>query len=98
MEPMIAKLGNFTLTLGEALQSYTALIGIDETTRAVTVTGTKRDVIKRTSPTSRRISKALQLRSRKPLLKRDFKENLTNHTKDGVGSVVVQSESKDDVF
>lgn len=30
MEPMIAKLGNFTLTLGEALQSYTALIGIDD--------------------------------------------------------------------
>lgn len=30
MEPMIAKFGNFTLTLGEALQSYTAIIGIDD--------------------------------------------------------------------
>lgn len=30
MEPMIAKLGNFTLTLGEALKSYTALIGIED--------------------------------------------------------------------
>lgn len=30
MEPTIAKLGNFTLTLGEALQSYTALIGIED--------------------------------------------------------------------
>lgn len=30
MKPMIAKLGNFTLTLGEAPQSYTALIGIDD--------------------------------------------------------------------
>lgn len=38
--------------------------------------------------------KALQLRSRKPLLKRDFKENLTDSTKDGVGSVVIKSESK----
>lgn len=30
MEPMIAKLGDFTLTLGEALQSTVALIGIDD--------------------------------------------------------------------
>lgn len=30
MEPMIAKLGNFRFALGEALQSYTALIGIED--------------------------------------------------------------------
>lgn len=30
MEPMIAKFGNFTLTLGEALQSESALIVIED--------------------------------------------------------------------